>query len=346
MSNNSIQINYKFLGGNNCNQLLQDYKRSCESGGKPQADLLKFALDEKISQNLFKENTELTIYNPTKPMTINGKNILLGRVETFEDELNSKVMFFEQIGTTWHMIGSAPQLDLQDPFYAQNIQGYQILGGVKLFPQKNGYPKYQTVFYKFKQSIDELYSNNCLSMPFASGPMGMKDIRLIELKDKKIGVFTRPQGGEAGLGKIGYVEINSLEELETRISEAKIIEGQFKHDEWGGANELHLLNNGNIGVLGHIAHKSYSEENGRIVKNYYAMSFIFNPYTKIASDMKIIATADQFPHIRPKFDSLGQVIFSGGLQRNGNGEAILYAGINDTSAACFLIKDPFLQFEG
>ena len=31
-------------------------------------------------------------------------------------------------------------------------------------------------------------------VPFAQGPDGMKDIRLVELPDGDIGVFTRPQG--------------------------------------------------------------------------------------------------------------------------------------------------------
>lgn len=47
---------------------------------------------------------------------------------------------------------------------------------------------------------------------FSSGPAMMKDIRLIELLDGRIGVLTRPQGEVGGRGQIGFTIIDSLEE--------------------------------------------------------------------------------------------------------------------------------------
>lgn len=89
---------------------------------------------------------------------------------------------------------------------------------------------------------------------FSSGPAMMKDIRLIELQDGRIGVFTRPQGEKGGRGMIGFTIIDSLEELnEQTFLEAEIFQDQFVPEEWGGANEAQLLKNGHIGVLGHIA---------------------------------------------------------------------------------------------
>jgi hypothetical protein len=176
--------------------------------------------------------------------------------------------------------------------------------------------------------------------PFAIGPVGMKDIRLICCVDKKIAVFTRPQGGKAGLGKIGFILIDNLDELEPAIPKAKIIENQFHEDEWGGANELFLLKNGLIGVLGHIAH--FDDE----IKHYYAMAFVYDPKTHWHSHMEILTTADEFPPIEPKTEAMGKIIFSGGLHRSGDGSADLYVGIGDVKSGKIRIKDPFIRYEG
>ena len=74
----------------------------------------------------------------------------------------------------------------------------------------------------------------------------MKDIRLIAMENGKIGVFTRPQG--EGPGTIGFTTVNSLEQLSIAvINDAPL--GSFMPEEWGGANEIHLLEDGLLGVL-------------------------------------------------------------------------------------------------
>jgi hypothetical protein len=249
-------------------------------------------------------------------------------------------MFFEENGNVWKLVDEAPVLGLQDPFYSEDIQGYHLIGGVHIYHEDNDGTNYETYFYKYKKTLLELFNdNNQVVEPFAKGPKGMKDIRLIDLRNGKIGVFTRPQGNHAGLGKIGYVEISSLDQLEEAIPMAKIIENQFHDNEWGGANELHLLNNGNIGVLGHLAH--FDGE----VRHYYAMAFIFDPKTRSHSHMEILTTADEFPPVKAKKDELGKVIFSGGLYRNQDGTADLYVGIGDVRAGKIRIRDPFIDYE-
>ena len=90
--------------------------------------------------------------------------------------------------------------------------------------------------------------------PFFQGPDHMKDLRLVQLKDGSIGVFTRPQGEKGGRGKIGFVRIGTLDDLSLDvIRQAPLLEGQFLDEEWGGCNEIHVLSNGLLGVLGHIA---------------------------------------------------------------------------------------------
>jgi len=282
------------------------------------------------------EKAHVTIYNPAKPIMHNGKLYLFGRVEPKYNQ-ESKVMIFEQKGDIWRTVDEAPVLGLEDPFHIPDIQGWRIVGGVETFSD-NGI-RYRTVFYRYKNNILDLVFDDTIIPPFAKGPVDMKDIRLIELKNGRIAVFTRPQGGHAGPGKIGYIEIENLDQLEEAIPNARIIENQFHYDEWGGANELHLLKNGLIGVLGHVAH--YDGD----VRHYYAMAFVFNPKTHEHSHMEILTTADDFPPIKPKKDDLGKVIFSGGLHRNEDGTADLYVGVGDVRAGKIKIKDPFMKYE-
>jgi hypothetical protein len=171
---------------------------------------------------------------------------------------------------------------------------------------------------------------------FATGPDGMKDIRLAELPSGSIAVFTRPQGNPGGRGTIGYLEINSLEELSpATINKATLLQ-QFIPEEWGGANEVHVLADGSLGVLGHIA--CFDQEGAR---HYYAMAFTFDPLTKKAGPMGIIASRSDFPSGESKRPDLQDVIFSGGLLRLEDGTAWLYAGLSDAEAGRVLIADPF-----
>jgi len=278
----------------------------------------------------------VTIYNPTKPILHEGKLYLFGRVEPRQNQ-ESKVMIFEQRDDIWRIVDEAPVLGLEDPFHIPNIQGWKIVGGVETFDHDD--LRYRTIFYRYKDNITELFADDTIAPPFAKSPLGMKDIRLIELKNGNIAVFTRPQGGHAGPGKIAYIEINRLEDLEEAIPKARVIENQFHFDEWGGANDLHLLKNGLIGVLGHIAHYDGN------VRHYYAMAFVFNPKTRKHSHMEILTTADDFPPVEPKKGELGKVIFSGGLHRNPDGTADLYVGVGDVKAGKIKIKDPFIKYE-
>ena len=140
----------------------------------------------------------------------------------------------------------------------------------------------------------------------------MKDIRLIELTDGRVGVFTRPQGARGGRGQIGFTIIDSLAELnEQTFIDAEVLQNQFVPEEWGGANEAHLLKNGHVGVLGHIA---CFDPSGN--KHYYSMVFSINPETCETTPIKMIAVRSDFPRGPGKRPELEDVIFSGGLIRS------------------------------
>lgn len=302
-----------------CEQLLEEFN----SDSQP-------ANAEKI---VFTGIGEKDVYNISAPFEDEGEPVIAGRVESRDSE-HSHVYFFVERNGKWVPRENAPVLELQDPFFTR-IAGELILGGVQIFPHpiNKGQLGWRTVFYK-GQSINGLQE-------FAKGPDGMKDLRLLELNDGSIGVLTRPQGEKGGRGKIGWTRITSLGELTLDvINEAPLLEDQFIDEQWGGANEPHLLANGLVGVLGHIA--SFDEEGNR---HYYPMVFALDPKTGGISDMKLIATRSNFLPGPSKRPDLEDVVFSGGLVRRPDGSADIYAGISDAEAQKITIVDPFLQYE-
>lgn len=273
------------------------------------------------------------VYNITAPFVSGGKRYIGGRVESRDSE-QSQVFFFEQSGDAWAADARIKPLNLQDPFIA-HINGVLVVGGVEIFDDEEnpGQLNYRTIFYK-GSDLSQLER-------FAKGPDRMKDIRLGQLSDGRILVMTRPQGTIGGRGKVGYIIIKSLEELDTEhINRATILENQFVPEEWGGCNELHMLANGKIGILSHIA--KYDEDGNR---HYYASCFCFNPETGDYSPMKLIAVRANFADGPSKRPDLADVIFSGGLVRLENGKAQLYCGAGDAEGHTITIDDPFKEWE-
>jgi Protein of unknown function (DUF1861) len=276
---------------------------------------------------------ERDVYNITAPFEDEEELVIAGRVEARDTE-HSEVYFFVNRDTVWTPREGAPVFELQDPFVTR-IAGELVLGGVEIFPHptNDGALGWRTVFYK-GSSIENL------KLLF-KGPDGMKDLRMAELNDGSVAVLTRPQGEKGGRGKIGFESIPSLEDLTLDvIEEAPLLEGQFAEGEWGGANELHILNNGLIGVLGHIA--SFDKEGNR---HYYPMVFSLNPETGEHTEIQLIAIRDDFLAGASKRPDLVDVVFSGGLVRKEDRTADFYAGISDAEAHKITIKDPFNQFE-
>lgn len=302
-----------------CNEMLLELK-----GEKNQVN------SSKIKFRLIQGQED--IYNITAPFQWEGKTWIAGRIEARDSEY-SRIGFFEEAGSEWVEMPMEP-LYLQDPFVAR-IGEELILGGVEVFDDEEnpGHLNYRTVFYR-GEGIKTLKR-------FACGPDRMKDIRLCEMEDGRILALTRPQGVIGGRGTIAWRFLESLEELNAKnLENAKLMENQFIPEEWGGANELHPLADGRIGVLSHIAR--FDDEGNR---HYYSTAFCFDPNTGAYSPMKMIACREHFkpgPYKRP---DLEDVIFSGGILRLGNGRAELYCGVSDAEGQKAEIEDPFEEYE-
>ncbi len=273
------------------------------------------------------------VYNPTAPFDYKGKTLIIGRVEKRESENSEAVFFYKQDDDSYSEYTEILRYTLQDPFISI-INGIYVFGGTEIFPhpKNNSNLWWRTRFYYGKDltNMKDLFI----------GPSGMKDIRLVGLKNGKIGVFSRPQGKVGGRGKIGFTIINDLSELSIDIiNKAKILD-QFKRFDWGGANELSILSNGNIGVLGHIARYTRGH-----TRHYYPITFSINPDTLKYSKMKIIAQRSNFVPGPSKRKTLSDVLFSGGLIRRQFGKATLYVGVNDVEVQSIIIDDPFIEYE-
>ncbi|MFC5530984.1 DUF1861 family protein [Cohnella yongneupensis] len=274
------------------------------------------------------------VYNICAPFIDNGEPVIAGRVED-RDKESSEVVFFVERNGEWVPRNGAPVLALQDPFVTF-IEGELVFGGVEVYfdgDDPHYVSSWRTVFYR-GHSIAQLE-------PFAKGPLTMKDIRLIGLESGRIGVFTRPMMVDGARALIGYTEVGALSELtEEIISSARLFKNQFLLDEWGGANEAHLLRSGKIGVLGHIARME--DDN---IRHYYPMVFAYDPATHRTTPIKLIATRAMFPDGPAKRPDLIDVLFSGGLIRHPNGTASLYTGVSDAQAHVIVLPDPFLEYE-
>lgn len=285
---------------------------------------------EQYSEKLIFENVgQKDVYNITAPFETEAGLVIAGRVEARDSE-HSKVLFFKETKDgKWQPLENAPVFQLQDPFVTK-IDNQIILGGVKIFPKKNqpDLLDWKTCFYKG--------SNLSNLKLFFEGPIGMKDIRLKQLDSKKILLLTRPQGKVGGKGKIGAIILENLSDLSIeRIEKAKILEDMFLESEWGGANEIHQLDETIAGVLGHIA--NFDSEGNR---HYYSMIFNLNLETLEYSSLKIIAERKDFIEGVSKRPDLKDVVFSGGLTRNGK-KTELYVGTSDAEAQRIKMEDPF-----
>jgi hypothetical protein len=216
---------------------------------------------------------------------------------------------------------------LQDPFVSR-IGDQLVVGGVQVSPKEGGAPgelAWKTVFYGTSDLVD--FSH------LATGPQGMKDIRLVSLADGRIGVFTRPQGslaaslGAAGeRGSVGFVIIDALSELNAAtLSAAPLLADQPPANEWWGINAARSLPGGDLDVLGHVARFDATGD-----RHYYPITFRFEPLTRRSRDLRLLVERSQLgPLGESKRADLTDVLFSGGLDGNtlyvGAGDAEVYA---------------------
>lgn len=304
------------------------------------------ALFEQQKQGKIYESRKLTfhgvedfdIYNCSVPFEWDGRTYMYGRVEYRAEWARSWVRLFEKTGEDdYTLVPDHMIYQLEDPFISI-VQGELVLGGTHVRKRSGEIDTYYGYFYRGRDINNLNY--------FTTGPDYMKDIRLVDLKDSRIGVFSRPRNEEiekkyGSAAMIGFAVINSLDELtDDVILNARPIEGIFDKGEWGGCNQPILLENGRIGIIGH---QSFTEEdvNGVGLAVYVNTAFEFDPETFEVTHNRIIATRSCYPDGPAKKPELIDCTFTSGIVMREDGRADLYGGMGDVEEGRIVIDYPF-----
>ena len=278
------------------------------------------------------------VYNCSIPFKSGGRELIFGRVERRTDWARSTVRLFRNSGRdSWTLVPGSMVYQMEDPFVAR-VGSELVLGGVHVRYMGGKFLDYYTYFYRGVDVEDLRY--------FTTGPGMMKDIRLVELADGRIGVFTRPRGEEiieqfGCESQVGFFIIEDLEQLTAdAIERAPYIAGLFDDREWGGCNQAYLLESGMIGIIGH---KSYNEPapGGGHFSVYFNVSFVFDPCERAARELKIICSRSCYPAGPAKLPGLIDCAFTSGIVMRPDGKADLYSGIGDTGEGRAVIDYPF-----
>jgi hypothetical protein len=248
------------------------------------------------------------------------------------------VRLFEKTGRDdWTLVPNSMIYQLEDP-YVSMIGREVVFGGTHVRRRAGSTETYYAYFYR-GTDLNDLYY-------FTTGPDHMKDIRLVELEDGRIGVFSRPRNAEIMKkfgceSQVGFVVINRLEELTGKVIEnAQYIPGLFADGEWGGCNQAYMLDSGKIGVTGHKCYKDINAD-GVTVLTYMNISFVFDPARHEVSDVRIIGTRPCYPDGPAKKPDLVDCAFTSGIVMRPDGKADLYSGIGDAEVGRIAIDYPF-----
>jgi len=272
---------------------------------------------------LFKGFDDYDIYNPSAVFQVDGKNMIVARVEKRDSEISEAVFFYEE-NEVFMQDPSLDTYDLQDPFITK-INGYFVFGGTSVKFLEDGSAKWHTKIM-YGKSLNQLTL-------LVDGPKNMKDVRLVELKNHEIGIFSRPQGIKGGRGKIGFTKVKDFNEMTADVIYHAPLLDLFSDDEWGGANDAVALDDTYLYVLGHIANFDAFGH-----RHYYAMTFKLNIHTLEVSQLQMVAERKDFLDGPTKRDDLIDVIFAGGIVLKDD-KKILYVGTSDCEVQSIEIKN-------
>lgn len=278
------------------------------------------------------------VYNTSIPFNWEGNEYLFGRVERRSEWARSWVRLFENSGKDdWTLVPDSMIWQLEDPYIAR-VNGQIVLGGTHVRFKTGVIDTYYGYFYR-GTDLNDLYY-------FTTGPETMKDIRLVQLVDGRIGVFSRPRNEEikkmfGAESQIGFAVIPDLDHLTADVIEsAPYIPGLFAEGEWGGCNQAYLLDSGKIGVIGHKCLTQPGD--GRVTINVYLnIAFVLEPGVHEALDVHIVGTRSCYPAGPAKKPELVDCAFTSGIVMRDDGNVDLYSGIGDTQEGRIVVPYPF-----
>ena len=276
----------------------------------------------------FKGVDGFDVYNCSVPFFYRGKHYIYGRVERPNLWASSYVRLFEETQKDVYTVVPGFSLQLEDPYIAK-IQNEMIFGGTHVRKDKGEISTYYGYFYR--GTPDELTY-------FTTGPDYMKDIRVVQMQDGRLGVFSRPRQGNKA--SIGFTILNSVDELGAdAIAKAPPL-NILSEDTWGGVNQAYLLSGGNIGCIGHYSYED-KDANQKPLSVYVNYSFVLDPHTREIDECKIIGTKSCYPPCEPKLPFLADCVFTSGIVMRKDGKVDLYSGVGDRYEGRITIDYPF-----
>lgn len=277
------------------------------------------------------------VYNCSLPFEFEGKIYVWGRVEKREDWATSLTMLFEKSdGGKFVRKAGVEALPIEDPFIVK-IHDEYVLGGSHVVKEKGLIKTYYMYFYRGKSPFSLKY--------FTTGPDYMKDIRLVELEDGRIGLFSRPRcqaiideyGTES---QIGFTIVNSLDEIDAEVIEnAEYIPGIFAPKEWGGINQAISFGDGQIGLIGHQCYNLYQDDLEYPV--YVNTAIVYDYINKRISEKKVIGVREDYPPTESKLKTLCKCAFTTGILLKTDNRVELYSGLSDVGEGMIEIPNPF-----
>lgn len=289
---------------------------------------------------VFKGVPGFDVYNCSVPFMWGGQCYIYGRVEKRNEWASSTARLFKRTGKDEFTLTENSMIyQLEDPFVSK-IGDEIVLGGTHVQYNCGKLRGFFCYFYRGMDLEEMRY--------FTTGPADMKDIRLVQMPDG-IGVFSRPRNEAVrekyGSGSvIGFTVIHDLNELSAEVIEnAPVVEGLFDKDEWGGCNQLYMLDSGLIGIIGHRSYAS-TDTDGTNLDVYVNYSFVMDPRTRKALNQKIIGTRLSYPAGGAKKAGLKDCTFTSGIVMRSDGMADLYSGLGDVCEGRTVIDYPFKGF--
>lgn len=289
-------------------QLLADHRAS---GARPRA----------VERLVFEGVGARDVYNVSVPFDdpgLPGRRVIAGRVEERDSE-RSTVVFFAEDGEVWRPVPGSARPRLQDPF-AFEVHGVRYVGGVEIAEPDPADGSTELRYRTIVLRCDDLVE----LVPVFDGPWGMKDLRFGELPDGRVVVVTRPQGGLDGRGRIGVTVVDSVERLTLAdVARAPRLDGLFLEEEWGGVNQVDVLDDGRLDVLAHIAR--FDADGGR---HYYPVTFEIDPVGLTWTPLRMLFERGDLPAGESKRADLWDVVFPGGCLRH-DGVTSVVCGVGD-----------------
>ena len=277
------------------------------------------------------------VYNCSLPFEYEGKTYVWGRVEKREEWATSISVLFEKSASgKFVRTPNVESLPIEDPFMVK-IHGEYVLGGSHVVKERGKIKTYYVYFYRGKTPFSLKY--------FTTGPDYMKDIRLVELEDGRIGLFSRPRCQEimdtyGTESQIGFTIIDSLDDLDAEaIENAKYIPGIFAPKEWGGINQAISFGNGQIGLIGHQCYNLYQD--GIEYPVYVNTAIVYDYVSKRISEKKVIGVREDYPPTESKLKALCKCAFTTGILLKDSETVQLYSGLSDVGQGMIEIPNPF-----